>query len=90
MLTLFLARSAKDPSAPKELRVVVRDGASLNAAFVAVSAAKDSGFKKVKFTGTIPPKGNVRAGAKDLPRHHLEDFETEKLYQVLLTNMLKC
>lgn len=90
MLTRYLARTAKDTTAPKELRIVVRDGASLMAAFTAVSAAMEAGFKKVKFTGIVPTKGNIPAGSKDLPRRHLDDADTEKLYKELLGNLMKC
>jgi hypothetical protein len=90
MLVRLLARTAKDSAAPKELRIVVWDGATAYGPFGAVNAAKEGGYKSVKFSGTIPSKGGVRAGAKDLPRHHLEDFETEKLFNRLLSAIMGC
>jgi hypothetical protein len=90
MATLFLARSRTDNAAPKEVRVVVADGSTLGAAFSAVAAVNYAGFTKVKFTGTIPTKFNVPAGRKDLPRQHLQEHETDKLYKTLRAYMMTC
>ena len=86
MVRLFVTRTAKT-APPTEVRIVVRDGASAFTAYTAVEAAQAAGFKKLKYTGTIPAKATHPA---DLPRHHLQDFETKSLFDNLLGAIMGC
>jgi RNA polymerase sigma factor (sigma-70 family) len=85
-LTLSVTRAAK-AAPPAEVRVYVRDDAGPYGAYVAVGAAKAAGFAKIKFSGAVPAKATHPA---DLPRHHLEEFETEKLHKQLTGAMMGC
>jgi len=90
-VTLFLTHTAKDPAAPKELRLNVSNGSTLETVWSAVKAIRTSGFAQLKYYGCIPPGCGVPAGAMpDHKRHDGTVIKLEELDKTLSENSMKC
>jgi hypothetical protein len=62
-LALFLIRTVKDPAAPKEIRLIVPDGCTLERVWAAARAAKAAGVTQVRYFGCLPPGCSLVTGA---------------------------
>jgi hypothetical protein len=63
-LALFLGRTVKDPAAPKEIRLIVPDGCTLERVWAAARAAKTAGVTQVRYFGCLPSGCGLVIGAK--------------------------
>lgn len=90
-ITVFLTRTAKNPTAPKDLRLIVENSASLELVWDAVKSIKTAGFAQLRYYGCIPPGCGITAGATN-EQKRLEGtvFKTEELDKILSVNSTKC
>ena len=63
-LALFLGRTVKDPAAPKEIRLIVPDGCTLERVWAAARAAKAAGVTHVRYFGCLPSGCGLVIGGK--------------------------
>jgi hypothetical protein len=90
-LALFLTRTRKDPDAPKQLRLAVANGSTLDRVWAAVKASRAGGFGQVRYYGCIPPGCGLVAGeTPNQTRYAGTVYKLETLDRILSENWTKC
>jgi hypothetical protein len=90
VLRVTLTRAAKDPAAPKELRITIHDGATAERVKAVLDACKAAGFTRVKLTGSLPPGCGKPAGSVGEPRFDAAEFDLDRLISQMELNLSKC
>ncbi len=86
----YLTRSWSDAESPRQVRLVVRDGATLEDVTAAVTACREAGVPRVRYSGCIPPGCGIPAGKAGQVRYDDADLEVKNLIRILEENFIKC